>query len=105
MAVIPFNPGGTGRDTRVLRKDAPDGGVPECRMGEAGDPPAPAADSARAARLEHALIEALRESAANWARAERAERTLGERGAAPPDDRADRRRPAGSCGPPRPSLR
>lgn len=85
MTVIPFNPGG--RDAGVLRKKAPDGGEPEGREGEAGDPAAPAAGSARAARLEHALIEALRESAANWARAERAERMLGERGAAPPDDR------------------
>lgn len=86
MTVIPFNPGGAGGDARALKKDPPDGGA--LGAGEAGDEAASQADTAQAARLEHALIAALRENAANWARAERAEQMLGERQATPPGDPA-----------------
>ena len=100
MRVIPFNPGGTGDSATGQPKGAPANATPrraEGRDGEAGpdghdhngrhDHDHGDGDRDRAERLENALIAALRESAANWARAERAERLLGERAEGPLGER------------------
>lgn len=85
MTVIPFNPGGTGGNVRIPTS-LPEGRLPQCRASGTGKEAAPETGRVQAARLEHALIAALRENAVNWARAERAEQMLGERQTTPPGD-------------------
>lgn len=102
MSIIPFNPGGArcegsplDDDTRRIGGTQFDGarvdglgGARSDGRGAGNCEKAVETAAERETRLERALIEALRESATNWARAERAERMLGER---PPDARVDAR--------------
>lgn len=81
MSVIPFNPGGScsGGDTARSRKRQ---GKADTRARAAQERQATPEDSpgpSPAARLERALLAALRENARNWARAELAERMLDDR--------------------------
>ena len=85
MPVIPFNPG-SGNGAPTMRDRPRSGEQPVRRATATGDGAAvDTAAPSRAVRLEHALIAALRECAVNWARAERAERTVAER--EPPGNR------------------
>lgn len=86
MRVIPFNPGGAGRDELERPETAAaSGGATVTGDGDAGD--GADGERARIRRLEDALISLLRESASNWARAERAEQLLAERAPAPRAER------------------
>ncbi len=97
MTIIPFNPGRAGDAASTLRARRSDvrrcgpergAGIRDAAEAEAAEPEAAKPD--RVERLEHALIDLLRESATNWARAERAERAermLGEQDPASPADR------------------